>query len=257
MRQEEILSTLAREYNRKRKISRRIFRQIIEELSRYIKERDLILDLGCGGGRILLSIAKTHPNSNFIGFDVSHAMLDSLTKSARMRKLANILAIKGDLNSPKWQEVLPKRKFDLIILFQSIHYINDLEKMSDDLYKILKQGGKIIVASTTHSQFLGLPYCLYFPKVLELELSRTPDLDKIIKIFSSRNFQTLHISDFKIKKRFKNSAEVRKWLLQKPFSALTLISKVDFENGLNRFTQNFTKEVLVDQFTVLTMGRKN
>ena len=56
-----------------------IIPQISENLNSGIK----VLDVGCGSGRAINLMAKTYPNSQFIGYDFSSEAIENATNEAK------------------------------------------------------------------------------------------------------------------------------------------------------------------------------
>lgn len=92
-----------------------------------------VLEVGCGTGRNLILAAQRYPNVRFVGFDISHAMLETAEKSIARAGLADRITIRqGDATAidlaamfgldavdrvyisytlsmiPPWRDVLPQ-----------------------------------------------------------------------------------------------------------------------------------------------------
>ncbi len=70
------------------------------EFDKFIKEIDeysnaVVLDLGCGGGHVAYNVAR-HADLVF-AYDLSHEMLDTVSKAANARKIKNIFVQQGAL----------------------------------------------------------------------------------------------------------------------------------------------------------------
>jgi 2-polyprenyl-3-methyl-5-hydroxy-6-metoxy-1,4-benzoquinol methylase len=107
-----------------------------------------VLDVGCGAGRALVLMAKTFPNSNFVGYDFSEEAIERGRQEAEANNLGNIRFEVRDvavLNS--------ENKFDLITAFDSIH---DQAKPADVLkgiYNTLTADGVFLmqdIAGSSH-----------------------------------------------------------------------------------------------------------
>jgi 2-polyprenyl-3-methyl-5-hydroxy-6-metoxy-1,4-benzoquinol methylase len=85
----------------------------VEDLRRGID----VLDVGCGSGRALNLLARTYPNSRFIGYDLSEEAINFARDSARAENLSNVKFEIKDLTSFD----LNGDRFDLITAFDAIH----------------------------------------------------------------------------------------------------------------------------------------
>lgn len=126
-----------------------------------IKETTTILELGCGNGRWIQSLAPFV--SRYVGVDFSSTMLDLAQTRVTQADLVNVTLIQAEA-----QDFEPDGKFDLIYLSGISQYIDDDELLAIiiRLVQHLKPGGAILDRSTTHrrertmSQQPGY-FCIY------------------------------------------------------------------------------------------------
>jgi len=251
-----MLEKLSKNFNKKRVLDSFTLNKIVNKISKFLKEADYVLDLGCGSGRILVPLAKRLPSVNFLGLDISSSMLSAAKKYSVKGGLKNIHFVKQDMNDDKWVGALAEKSFNGIILFQSIHFASNTYRLLDRVSKLLKENGVIIIASTSHKQFFELPYSKAFPGVLELELNRTPNTQSLIQFLRTRGFRAVTNEQIEVKINFKNRGKIKKWLYSKPFSALTILKGNSFNKGVDKFLSIVNKTVLVDKF-FLTVFRNS
>jgi SAM-dependent methyltransferase len=96
--------------------------------------KGLILDLGCGDGRILNRLSRE--GADIIGCDVSFKMLKQLKKMNPGAKL-----VQGDAYFPPFKPGI----FDLILGFFLVVHIRDMNYFFQEAYSMLKPGGLLIV----------------------------------------------------------------------------------------------------------------
>lgn len=92
----------------------------LTQLSRLIKPNDVVLDLACGPGPLLLELASLYPDTQFIGVDLSDLMLEHLVDSAKQRGLKNVTVLKDNIAT---LELLEHKKVDLIISTSALHHL--------------------------------------------------------------------------------------------------------------------------------------
>lgn len=96
-----------------------------------------LLDLGCGTGELLYQIQQKYHSEWLVGIDISDKMLD-IAKEKKIDKADFIL---GDT------EYLPFENdtFDVVICNDSFHHYPSPQKVLDEAYRVLKNGGLIII----------------------------------------------------------------------------------------------------------------
>ncbi len=122
--------------------TRSIWWQGYGDFVKYAKDGDKILDLGCGNGR-MAGIFK-ELKVDYLGLDNSEELL----KIARERFEAkpNFKFEFGDLSDLN----LENNKYDLILLFASLHHIPSKElreRVIRQAYASLKPGGRVIMSN--------------------------------------------------------------------------------------------------------------
>lgn len=127
----------------------KIMNQIDSGLNQWITEKiscpdGYALDIGCGGGETVYSLLKNNKVKHVVGFDYS---LDSVN----IAKKKNVIFINdGRAEIIKGNaKVLPfpKYHFDIIIAVRSHYFWEDFEKAFSEIYRTLKQDGKMYIFS--------------------------------------------------------------------------------------------------------------
>jgi trans-aconitate 2-methyltransferase len=95
---------------------------------------ELILDLGCGTGRLTAELAARAPGARFVGADASHAMLAEASRSSR-----GVAFVRAD------GAALPFRDaFDAVFSAATFHWIGDHSALFGAVYSALKPGGRLL-----------------------------------------------------------------------------------------------------------------
>ncbi|MBT8379538.1 MAG: class I SAM-dependent methyltransferase [Ignavibacteria bacterium] len=109
------------------------------------KEKQNILDLGCGNGWFSGNLLKDF-NHSFYCVDVN---ITELKQGARVFESEEVKFIYADIFSAD----LPKEYFDFIILNASVQYFPDIKKLLPQLFKLVMLNGEIhIVDSPFYSE---------------------------------------------------------------------------------------------------------
>lgn len=100
----------------------------------------IVADLGCGTGFISLSLANEA--SLVFSVDNSSNMLRELKKAAQKEKLKNIYPLKSSLDNL----TLFDESLDAVFINMALHHIRDAEKAVEEMYRVLKPGGVVVIS---------------------------------------------------------------------------------------------------------------
>lgn len=99
-----------------------------------------VLDLGTGTGRMLQLIAGDHV-TRAVGLDSSHSMLAVARSNLERAELRGIDLRQGDVYSPP----LERDAFDLIIVHQVLHFLDDPARAIREAARLLAPGGRLLI----------------------------------------------------------------------------------------------------------------
>lgn len=112
---------------------------LIEKLG--VKKGQNVLDIGCGTGRLTLHAAnKVCPGGSVVGIDLSVQRIEVAQRKIRDAPVKNLIFEVGnsnDLNHFK------NNSFDIVYLNVVLHWIQEKEDAFDQIYRVLKPGGKL------------------------------------------------------------------------------------------------------------------
>lgn len=143
---------------------------VIDTLNRYKFQN--VLDIGCGTGNILVEVLKKRSVSA-AGIDLSENML-SIAKN-RLGDMVDLR--KGDSEILPWEN----NAFDVVICTDSFHHYPKPNVVLAEMKRVLKPGGKIIIADP----WLPTP----FRQISNLFMPFSKDGD--IKMYSRKDMQKL------------------------------------------------------------------
>jgi SAM-dependent methyltransferase len=131
-----------------------------------------VADFGCGTG--VLSVAMARWAKQVWAVDQSAEALAQARTRAKREGLTNIRFLREDLNALS----LPDGKRDLVVISQSLHYLEEPEPVLAEACRILKPGGRIVVLELmpheerwVHER-LGHRHLGFEPEALEASLRR-------------------------------------------------------------------------------------
>jgi SAM-dependent methyltransferase len=104
---------------------------------------EICVDLGSGRGNDVLKMAESVGKNGFVyGIDISDGMLKKAIKLAEKFNVNNVKFIKTKLeNIP-----IDTKTIDLVISNCTINHADDKQKVWDEIYRILKTGGRFVVS---------------------------------------------------------------------------------------------------------------
>lgn len=102
------------------------------------------LDIGCGGGETMFNLLKNNKVNNIIGIDYS---IDSVSvakkKNSTFIKQQRADIIQGNVTALLFSQ----NYFNVIIAVRSHYFWDDYEMAFSEIYRTLKEGGKMIIFS--------------------------------------------------------------------------------------------------------------
>jgi len=110
-----------------------------------------ILDIGCGTGNFSIKLAKK--GAKVVGIDVSEPMLAKARKKSENNNL-NIDFQKGDATKLKFAD----NSFDAVFSMAALEFIKDLKKAFNEMKRVVKPGGKILLGTITKDADWGRIY---------------------------------------------------------------------------------------------------
>lgn len=121
--------------------------QLVLEIARSVQPPPaLILDAGCGTGRLLRRAAEVFPDAGLVGVDLSAAMLEQHVKAAADGSPAMQLV-------QARAECLPFRdgQFDLVFCTMALLHCHDPATGLGELGRVCAPGGRVLVADAFES----------------------------------------------------------------------------------------------------------
>jgi ubiquinone/menaquinone biosynthesis C-methylase UbiE len=114
-----------------------------------LKENSNFLDIGCGTGWAVCHVSRIlKGKGNFIGIDISEGMIEKAGENSK--NLSNVIFYKAS------SEEIPLESgyFDNIICTNSFHHYLNPASVMQEIYRVLKPGGKLHILDVTADDFI-------------------------------------------------------------------------------------------------------
>lgn len=178
------------EYHKDRGVQKRIINNndytywnILPFLKKYFTSKMSVLDIGCGTGTLSLYLASS--GSHTLGIDISKKGIEACRKNAKNLQIEN--AVYQVMEFPN---ILPKRKFDAVILSEVIEHLPDDNHALEAIYKLLKSDGVLLLSTPS----LNAPlYRLGLLKDFDIEVGhlRRYKMRNLIEKCKKHNFKVI------------------------------------------------------------------
>ena len=188
-----------------------------------LNSNSIILDIGCGRGKILGNLSsKLKLKVKPLGIDV----VDHKDRDKRIsfkKKSASIFFLKN------------KKKFDLILIKQTIHLMNikEIKKLLNSLKRNLNQNGKIFIF-TLDTNKNELPTFNLMRKKLIKSLKRDKKIIKIISDFDLIKTEKKFIYKVKISKK-----DYLDMIKKRYISTLLTVSEKELYEGIEQINLKY------------------
>jgi len=173
----------------------------IIDMSEVSKEHT-VLDLACGTGIVSCEFAK-HAKS-VIGLDITQEMLDEAIKKQKIENLTNIEFKIGDVEKSPYRD----ESFDIIFTRYSFHHFLDTKKVFDEMVRVCKNGGKIIIVDVALKKQFAKAYN-QMEKLRDPSHSKALTTDEFNTLFSNEKLgnhkQSFYSVDLELDNQLKAS----------------------------------------------------
>ena len=106
-------------------------------------EGEICVDLGSGRGTDVIRLAETVGNSGFVyGIDISEGMLQKARSTAERLGVSNVKFINSSLENVNLDDAIA----DLVISNCTINHSSDKQSVWNEVFRILKTGGRFVVS---------------------------------------------------------------------------------------------------------------
>lgn len=178
-----VYNEIGKGYNNTRKADPKI----AETLHQLLQPKDdgLYLDLGCGTGNYLKALSDM--GVSFVGADPSEVMLDE-----------------AQLNNPDKSIVQAKAEnlpfddatFNGGMANFTLHHWDNIQKGINEIFRVLKPGGRFVFFSFTPQQLYGYWLHHYFPEMIRISSEVIPNEKFMKQFFQNAGFDNIETEKY-------------------------------------------------------------
>ena len=112
-----------------------------------IKDGDIVLDIGCGGGKTIQTLSIFNKSGKIYGIDFSEqAVKNSIKANKGDVARGKVIVRKASVSSIPY----PESFFDKITAFQTHYFWPNLAADVKQVFRVLKQGGQFMIVSEVY-----------------------------------------------------------------------------------------------------------
>lgn len=120
----------------------RLLRKKVLSKLKDFNPKGTLVDIGCGSGNLIIQIAKSFPDLNLIGIDISSDILEFAKKQALDRDLGKRIEFKiGNVEKIPFSN----ESIDFIISTLSLHHWVNPVKVFNEIHRVLKRDGTLLI----------------------------------------------------------------------------------------------------------------
>ncbi len=101
-------------------------------------EDEVVLDAGCGSGRLTARLAARLPRGRVVGLDLSQNMLRTARSALAEAGVANVALLRGDVARLPFEAA-----FDVVFSTATFHWVPDHDALFRSVFAALRPGGRL------------------------------------------------------------------------------------------------------------------
>lgn len=212
----------------------------LELINRFLKmtiinKNTKILDFGCGTGNYADKLQRI-TGARVYGVEPSEGM-----REKARQKNASLSIMEGNHDNIPFEE----KFFDFIYMTDVIHHVPDINRMFEEINRVLVDEGKLCICTQSHKQIDNRFYVKYFPSTATVDKKRYPDLDVIKATGEKNGFRHLKNVIMSEDDIINVGVDFVELVRNKGYSMFHLIPEEEYEKGLSKLEEDMNKNGLV------------
>jgi ubiquinone/menaquinone biosynthesis C-methylase UbiE len=147
---------------------------------------DTILDIGCGNARDIVALLRA--GARVVGVDLSEGMIAQARVDLAKAGFEGVTLEVGDAT----QLGFPADTFDKVIFSEVIEHIPDAARAVDEIHRVLKPGGTVVVSTPNRASWYGFDRYVLWERLLRRKWNHPFDnwrtIQELQSLLESRGF---------------------------------------------------------------------
>ena len=161
--------------------NRKVYKGTGIKVAEFISVTDSVLECACGTGAITAEIAKKA--QKVLATDFAEGMLKRASK--KCRKYGNVSFRQEDITDIKSGD----NSFDKVVAGNVIHLLPEPEKALNELLRVVKPGGKVIIPTYINMSKRSSGFAVKFIEKLGADFKRQFEIDSYKQFFEEKGFK--------------------------------------------------------------------
>lgn len=200
---------------------------------------DLVVEVGCGTGRLTLPLAALTP-ARVVGVDAEARMLEV----ARSKDAAGRVEW---MRGSAYRLPLPDGAAALVVMVMVVHLLRQRVRAFVETRRALQAGGRLSVWTFTPRHVAEFYLNAYFPSIAVIDRPRFPSIEVLAAELRRAGFDDLQV-DVREEERRMSLAEVVDRVRGRYISTLSMLPPLEYRLGLQRLEE----QLALDRSATLT-----
>jgi SAM-dependent methyltransferase len=194
---------------------------------------DLVVEVGCGTGRLTLPLAAVSP-ARVMGVDAEAKMLDvARAKDAAAR----VEWVKGSA----YRLPVGDGEAALVMMVMVVHLLRQRVRAFSEARRALRAGGRLSLWTFTPRHVEAFYLNAYFPSIALIDRPRFPPADTLTAELGRAGFEDVRVEVYEEPRRI-NIAEVVDRVRGRYISTLSLLPPLEYRLGLQRLEEMLAQD---------------
>ena len=151
-----------------------------------VKNDDIILDVGCGGGSNVNRFSKLAKKGKIYGLDYSKTSVNESIKYNKDEiEKGQVKIVQGDISKTEFND----NAFNIVSGFETNYFWPDLEKSFKEIYRILKDDGYLFICNEMQKRDTINPMIQYFCDIMDMKMYSEEEYRKLLESIGFREIK--------------------------------------------------------------------